>query len=202
MKKDLYLMRHGQTLFNEQKRVQGACDSPLTQAGREQAARAGRFFVEHGVEFGALFLSTQERASDTLELVTGRTDYERVKGLKEWNFGLFEGQPEFLQPQRRPGALSFEDLHVPYGGESADQVGQRMKSALTEIMERAESPVLALSHGGAIWAFMLALGVTERPAGATFGNCMICHYVVEDGKFDLVEMIDPLAENGEVVHKQ
>ena len=202
MKKDLYLMRHGQTLFNEQKRVQGACDSPLTELGCEQAARAGQFFEERGIDFDALYASTQERACDTLEIVTGRTDYERLKGLKEWNFGLFEGQLEFLQPKRRPGALSFEDLHVPYGGESVNQVSQRMKKSLIGIMEREDGPVLVVSHGGAIWAFMLALGVTERPKGARFGNCMICHYVVEDGQFDLVEMIDPLAKEGEQVIKQ
>ena len=35
--KRLFLMRHGQTLFNLQKRIQGACDSPLTALGKEQA---------------------------------------------------------------------------------------------------------------------------------------------------------------------
>ncbi|KTT85669.1 phosphoglycerate mutase, partial [Mammaliicoccus sciuri] len=37
MSKKLYLMRHGQTLFNEKKKIQGASDSPLTQLGIEQA---------------------------------------------------------------------------------------------------------------------------------------------------------------------
>ena len=42
MKKRLYLMRHGQTMFNEQKRIQGWCDSPLTELGKRQALGARR----------------------------------------------------------------------------------------------------------------------------------------------------------------
>ena len=40
MKKDLYLMRHGQTLFNVRRRIQGWCDSPLTELGKQQALKA------------------------------------------------------------------------------------------------------------------------------------------------------------------
>ena len=40
MKKDLYLMRHGQTLFNVRRKIQGWCDSPLTELGKQQALNA------------------------------------------------------------------------------------------------------------------------------------------------------------------
>ena len=40
MKKDLYLMRHGQTLFNVRRKIQGWCDSPLTELGKQQALKA------------------------------------------------------------------------------------------------------------------------------------------------------------------
>ncbi|QQT06470.1 histidine phosphatase family protein [Streptococcus constellatus] len=81
------------------------------------------------------------RASD------GRTNsYLRVKGLKEWNFGLFEAQPERLQSKFRAGATSFEDLFVPYGGEAVEQVGERVLMTLTEVMEKAQAePILAVS---------------------------------------------------------
>ena len=135
--KDLYLMRHGQTFFNQEGLVQGACDSPLTELGQDQARQAGAYLQGRGIRFGHLYSSTQERASDTLELVSGRTDYTRLKGIKEWNFGIFEAQPERLQPKFRPGATSFEDLFVPYGGEGVDQVGERVLVTLTEVMEQA-----------------------------------------------------------------
>ena len=94
----IYLMRHGQTLFNVQKRIQGWSDSPLTEVGIEQAKQAGNYLRKLGLTFNSLYCSTAERASDTLELVTGRTVYKRLKGLKEMNFGAYEGQQEYLHP--------------------------------------------------------------------------------------------------------
>ena len=172
MAKTLYLMRHGQTFFNQEGLVQGACDSPLTELGQDQAHQAGTYLKERGIRFGQLYSSTQEQASDTLELVSGRTDYTRLKGIKEWNFGLFEAQPERLQPKFRPGATSFEDLFVPYGGEGVNQVGERVLVTLTEVMEQADAePVLAVSHGGAMWAFYLKIG-TQRYALATASSAI------------------------------
>ena len=107
----LYLMRHGQTLFNVLKRKQGWCDSPLTEAGVEQAKRAGAWFVERGISFDHAYSSTSERACDTLELVVPGMPYARLKGLKEWNFGTFEGLTEDTNPP-----LPYGDFYVPFGG--------------------------------------------------------------------------------------
>ncbi|MCY7214316.1 histidine phosphatase family protein [Streptococcus anginosus] len=195
--KDLYLMRHGQTFFNQEGLVQGVCDSPLTDLGIEQAKQARAFFEKNGIEFGGIYSSTQERASDTLEIVTGRTDYTRLKGVKEWNFGLFEAQPERLQPKFRAGAVSFEDLYVPYGGEDVAQVGERMLTSLTEVMKKTpavENPTLVVSHGGAMWAFYLKIAAQALDPKVRFGNCAICHYHYENGQFLLRQVIDPLAK--------
>ena len=43
----LYLMRHGQTLFNTLNRIQGWCDSPLTEKGRDQARQVRAYFEKH-----------------------------------------------------------------------------------------------------------------------------------------------------------
>ena len=50
MKKDLYLMRHGQTLFNVRRRIQGWCDSPLTELGKQQALKAKEYLKEVGLK--------------------------------------------------------------------------------------------------------------------------------------------------------
>lgn len=65
--KTLYLMRHGETLFNVHHKNQGWCDSPLTERGHAQARIAGRHFRELGIRPDHFFSSTSERASDTLE---------------------------------------------------------------------------------------------------------------------------------------
>ena len=69
MAKTLYLMRHGQTLFNLRHKVQGWCDAPLTDFGIYQAKVAGQYFKDAGITFDDAYSSTQERACDTLELV-------------------------------------------------------------------------------------------------------------------------------------
>ena len=88
--------RHFLTPLN---RIQGWCDSPLTEKGREQARQVRAYFEKHDTTFDQYYCTTTERASDTIELATGRTDYKRVKGLKEMHFGIFEGQPEYLHPK-------------------------------------------------------------------------------------------------------
>lgn len=191
---DLYLMRHGQTRFNLQKRVQGACDSPLTDKGIEEAKLAGQYFRDRGIHFTSLYSSTQERACDTVELVTGSADYQRVKGLKEWDFGWFEGERELLMPQLKGD--SFGDYFLPYGGESSQQVGERMTASLQQLLEQHEAgdSVLAVSHGGAMWCFLLSLSLENLPKLA-FPNCCICHYRYEAGQFDLIEVIDPISQD-------
>ena len=78
--KEFYLMRHGQTRFNVQHRLQGVCDAPLTEVGIEQAKKAGQYLAKQEPIFDHVFTSTSERASDTLEIVTGRT--QTMKDLK------------------------------------------------------------------------------------------------------------------------
>lgn len=153
MTKTLYLMRHGQTLFNKRHRIQGWCDAPLTDLGVYQAQVAGQYFKNAGITFDAAYSSTSERACDTLEIVTnGSLSYKRVKGLKEWNFGTFEGESEDLNPP-----LPYEDFLVTYGGESQDQVRERMAATILQLMQETKGKsVLMVSHGGAMANFARA----------------------------------------------
>ena len=145
MAKTLYLMRHGQTLFNLRHKVQGWCDAPLTDFGIYQAKVAGQYFKDAGITFDDAYSSTQERACDTLELVTdGKISYKRIKGLKEWNFGTFEGESEDLNPP-----LPYGDFFVTYGGESQEQVQARMATTVLKLMQETDGQsVLMVSHGG------------------------------------------------------
>ena len=70
MKKRLYLMRHGETLFNSQHKIQGWCDSPLTELGKKQANAARKYFEDNDIQFDYAYCSTSERCSDTLEIIT------------------------------------------------------------------------------------------------------------------------------------
>lgn len=194
----LYLMRHGQTLFNVLKRKQGWCDSPLTDLGIEQARGAGRWFAEHGVAFDHAYSSTSERAVDTLELVlaeSGQGDlaYERVKDLKEWNFGSFEGLTEDVNPP-----LPYGDFYVPFGGESEMAFRARLVETITELMQRpAHECVLMASHGAAVAQFLRAQGPEAerrlRRDGRRIGNCGITVYEFDPAtaRVEALELVNP-----------
>lgn len=147
MKKTIYMMRHGTTLFNVQHKIQGWCDAPLTQEGIDQAKLTGKYFRDHGIVFDHAYCSTSERASDTLELVTDMP-YTRLKGLKEWNFGEFEGKDECLNPP-----LPYKDFFVQFGGESQQQLIDRMNTTLKEVVDMNNEVILIVSHGAAITNF-------------------------------------------------
>lgn len=87
--KTIYLMRHGQTLFNVMKLNQGQCDSPLTEAGIEQAKNAGKWYQDHGITFDAVYSSSSERACDTAELASDHMPYKtkRTEGNLSGNLG-------------------------------------------------------------------------------------------------------------------
>lgn len=191
MKKTLYMMRHGQTLFNELHRIQGWCDSPLTELGIRQAKGAREYFKKQGIVFDHAYSSPSERACDTLEIVTdNKMPYKRVKGLKEMNFGKFEGQSETLNPPLDV----FENFFLDFGGESRSDVRKRLLTANTQIMEEENEVVLVASHAGACGHFLSAVeGIDrlneERKKGIS--NCTIFKYSYENKQFKLEEVIRP-----------
>lgn len=186
----LYLMRHGQTLFNVLKRKQGWCDSPLTEEGIEQARRAAAWVSEHGLVFDHCYASTAERACDTIEIVVPGAPYERVKGLKEWNFGVFEGLTEDTNP-----ATPYGDFYVPFGGESEMAFRARLMTTITELMNRpGHERVLMVSHGAACAQVMRAIGFDYRSSGKRIGNCCIIELDYDPAAgLSVVDIVNPNA---------
>lgn len=189
MKKYLYLMRHGETLFNVKRRIQGACDSPLTEKGINQARKAAAYFENIQLDFA--YSSTAERSADTLELVTKNLmPYNRVKGLKERNFGIFEGESEDIHLRKH-----FDTIYGEYGGETVTEVKERMQATLIEIMERDNhNTVLAVSHAGACMSFLSIWEDAKARMKNGIPNCCIFKYEYVDQKFTLVDLVDPTVD--------
>lgn len=187
MTKTLYLMRHGQTVFNARRKIQGWCDSPLTELGIAQALKAKEYFSKEGITFDEAYSSTSERASDTLELITDMK-YTRVKGLKEWNFGTFEGESEDLNPK-----LPYEGFFVPFGGEHQQEVLERVATTVKERMnQEGHTSVLMVSHGASCKSFQRAWDhTTTISSKERLGNCAILKFTYEDDIFTLQEVINP-----------
>ena len=195
MKKTLYLMRHGETLFNERRKIQGWSDSPLTNKGIKQAEVARECLKD--IQFDHYYSSTSERCCDTLEIVTDyKVEYKRLKQLKERNFGTFEGESEDLNP-KRDGTFDYDDLFPHYGGEYLEDVVKRMSNTLKEIMDKEDHKnVLVVSHGGACYSFLCSVVdpvIVDKHGG--FTNCCILHFEYENGQFKYIEIIRPQVED-------
>lgn len=174
-------------MFNVQHRIQGWCDSPLTENGKQQALRAKKWFEDHRITFDHAYTSTSERCVDTLELITDMP-YVRTKGLKEHFYGALEGHPDYLD-EKDPKKC--ETYYLQFGGESSNTVRDRMVKTLTDIMnEDNHESVIALSHGGACFNFMRANveDYTEQLKKG-LGNCCIFVYEFENNTFTLKEVI-------------
>lgn len=186
MKKRLYLVRHGETVFNVQHRIQGWCDSPLTECGIRQALYVKEYFKEHDIQPDHAYSSTSERCCDTLELITD-LPYIRLKGLKEMNYGKLEAEREELASK---DPKECETYYLRFGGDSSNTVRDRMLNTLTDIMNQDDHQVvLAVSHGASSFNFLRGIGwqKEKHPLKMTNAGILVLDY--EEGQFKLVEYI-------------
>ncbi|EXU77143.1 histidine phosphatase family protein [Erwinia mallotivora] len=101
---DIYLIRHGRTMFNTTGQVQGWSDSPLTEQGIEQAKRAGKGL--ENIVFTTAFSSDSGRARATAKLIlqqnnaANKPELTESPMLREWGYGGYEGRDdaELWQP--------------------------------------------------------------------------------------------------------
>lgn len=192
MIKKLVLMRHGQTLFNLRGKFQGVVDSPLTPLGIQQAKTVKLFLDDLPFRFDHAYSSSSERACDTLEIVTN-LPYIRLKGLKEWNFGILEGEPEYLHPPFD----QYDEYFSTHDGEGRMEVFNRINSTLCSIMEKEDHcNVIAASHGLAMREFV-TYWTKDNPSlvPSRFANCIIFifDYDTETKTFTLIDVHNPFA---------
>lgn len=203
--KKLYLLRHGQTEFNVKKLVQGRCDSPLTDLGRQQAGMAAAWLKAHGVVPDKVVSSPLGRAMATASLVATEllgadADVEPCEGIIERCYGTFEEGPHDALPTDvwDPG----EDL-IPFGGEGSQALQERMVDTLTNIMDAdGIETLLAVSHGSASRQFIKAAVPEDFELPTKLPNCAIIIFDFDEeksgeegdtpqSKFTLRQIIDP-----------
>lgn len=203
--KKLYLLRHGQTEFNVKKLVQGRCDSPLADLGRQQAGMAAAWLKAHGVVPDKVVSSPLGRAMATASLVATEllgadADVEPCEGIIERCYGTFEEGPHDALPTDvwDPG----EDL-IPFGGEGSQALQERMVDTLTNIMDAdGIETLLAVSHGSASRQFIKAAVPEDFELPTKLPNCAIMIFDFDEeksgeegdtpqSKFTLRQIIDP-----------
>ena len=141
----LLLVRHGETDWNADGRLQGHTDRPLSDYGRKQARELGDQLKEEGLEgeeLEAIYASDLARARETAEIVGGRLGLSVVldADLREKDWGTWEG------------LTAVERDRVEFVGESAEAHQERILRALRRIAERhpGDGRVLVVTHGGSM----------------------------------------------------
>lgn len=147
----LYLVRHGQTLANLERRYLGSLDPELTEVGREQAVALR---MELPTEIDCIVVSPLKRARQTAAIIGYRNDLplQVVDAFRERNVGVFEGLTQAEAQERYPelwrqNITRHWDIGPP-GGEPIVNVVQRIHQGLIEVMGSPESKhPLLVAHG-------------------------------------------------------
>jgi probable phosphoglycerate mutase len=130
---ELWLIRHGETEWSLAGRHTSRTDLPLTERGRERAIALGKYLA--GTKFAAVLRSPMLRAKETCELA-GFGDVAVVDdGLKEWDYGVYEGRTTTEIQAEIPGWNVWKDPII--GGETAEQVGVRADGVIARALELA-----------------------------------------------------------------
>lgn len=175
----LILVRHGETEWNREDRVQGQSDVPLSAAGRRQAQTLAAALTGRGVVPAAVYASTLSRALETARIIAAPFDLDvsAEPRLRERHSGAAEGMRR-AEVRHRFGARVHGGLvnidSVP-GVEPVPELVQRVDTALTDIAARhGGRTVVAVSHGGAIANWLQArLGLEQRPVVPTGGTVTV-----------------------------
>lgn len=163
---ELILIRHGETIWNQENRWQGHLDSPLTSAGLQQAQAVAARLAR--VPLAALYSSDLGRACQAAAFITAAAGHAviTVPGLRERALGIFEGLTISEIKDRHPAEYerfaSRDPEHVIPQGESLRAKHERAVRAIEQIVaDHPDQRVAVVTHGGVLDSmFRFALGLS------------------------------------------
>jgi broad specificity phosphatase PhoE len=181
------MLRHGQTDWNIDFRLQGITDIPLNETGVAQAREAASVLANTRWDY--LLSSPLSRAFDTAQIVAPLVGIEKVDiepRLLERSFGEAEGL------RHDEWKAMYPDPNLVPGGETLDELRIRSNELLDHLAETyAGKSVLAVSHGALIRKLVRIVSAGELPReGERFGNTSLCVFE-HSGSFWQVRRYDP-----------
>ncbi|HWR86493.1 MAG TPA: histidine phosphatase family protein [Rhodoglobus sp.] len=187
----LYLVRHGETDWNRDHRIQGLSDIPLNDTGRQQAAATGRLLARR--RWDAVVTSPLSRAFETGSIIArelGLPSPSTDAALVERNYGEAEGLDWEEVRRRFP-----DEARVP-GRETRRQVADRVLPALLAIARaHDDEAVVVVTHGGVIRTLLNELEPGNGYEAITNGSVHSFRYA--DGALSLIAFDDPIEELSE-----
>ena len=193
---NIYFVRHGETHYNVEKRIQGFYDSPLTDNGIKQAKSVGIGLSD--IEFKAVYASESQRVVDTARYAIGHRNIPIITDprLKEMNLGVLVSLSETEILVQYGNILetlySLTDLNMSAPqGESSLQLFTRTSSAIDEIIQKYKNEggnVLVFSHGVTIGNYLMQLA---KMSGYTHHeNCSVTVIKYLNGEFYVDRIAD------------
>ena len=166
-----YLVRHGETQWNAEERIQGQTDIPLHDGGRREAALTGKRLSD--IRFASVYASDLGRTQETARIILGAQsvwptpEISTTPLLREVSYGIFEGltwsEIRERDPRMNDRQLVRSMDFAPEQGESFRQVLARTgKFASTQLQEHVNDDLLIVGHGGSLRALTIKiLGLHE-----------------------------------------
>ncbi|MBE3894773.1 histidine phosphatase family protein [Vibrio parahaemolyticus] len=195
MTRRIFVLRHGETEFNADKKLQGHCNSSLTSKGSDQARRVGTTLKQY-VENRPfrVYSSTLGRALQTSQIVCEELNYpyenlNKEPRLKEFSLGEWEQRTIPSLEQEIPNLLAQNDWYLQAPNcETYESVRERLSSWLSDVAH--DEDIVVVSHGltGIVLRGLL-LGMyytqvwqQDLPQDAFF--------IIEDGRITRVNCVD------------
>lgn len=183
----LLLVRHGESTWNHERRIQGQLDPPLSERGREQARRLAARFRNHPA--GALYASDLLRTRETAEPLERMLGIKAVaeRQLREISLGRWEGKTREELMSEYPTlweAWTHEpDWDLVPDGEGAERFEQRVRATVDSLFGRHPGgDVVVVTHGGVIQSALA--GVVGRRTRGLFP------FVIHNASLTVLQRLD------------
>ena len=176
----VYIVRHGETEWNAQGRIQGHSDIPLSDNGRAQAQSVARRLS--GIPFSVAYASDLSRTHETAQIILGdtATALRTTPQLREYSKGVFEGLTvdEYARqyPDQYQASLQNDLDFAPTGGETIRETSIRMSRFVDETLQNhQDETTLVVGHGGSLRSLIVALLALPLEANWKFvmDNCAL-----------------------------
>ena len=193
----IYFVRHGETIWNKEKKIQGRSDIPLNEYGKELGIITAEALKD--IPFDIVYSSPLIRAKETAEILVENRNLEIHEDLRLLEMSFGEGEGESLpEIHAHPEMKLHNFIHnpgeytPPAGGETFEELYDRCKNFMEEIIIPAEkkyNTMLIVGHGALIRGFIH--NINNRPSKdfwiVTHKNCSVTIANCTNGKLSLLE---------------
>ena len=195
MRRRILLVRHCQSQANAEGRIEGKGDSPLSEAGLEQARALASAIAERRIAEARLIASSQTRAIATALAIAEACGWDAAEEdhrIREGELGWMEDLP-YTEVGRHMAERQVKELDAElHGGESLEVVGARFWEALSEALEAHDGVLVLVSHGYAIQALLRRLA-PDVALPRFIGNGDVVEMWLEEGALADAPTHHPLA---------